>query len=174
VYRFERYGELVAELSAAAEGVFERFGLNPYSPLSVYATLDCISSPLKAQYHGGGPLADIVGRVGIRAFYASMVAREVECIKAQHSLTVNPIMEIVVFVLASAGQSLPEAKLFKSVSDLSDSSFNEAGLRSGFESALRYLREGQIITHDPDSAWRLAESLQWDFNAAVAEDANLS
>lgn len=158
-YNFESIRD---ELTSAVEAVAERHDLELAHPLLLAAVLEVIASPLKLHKLQGTPLTRPVGTAGIDAYLTSLLARRVEEIKAPGSLIVNPLMDAAVATLRD-GRVLDRSDLLyqtcralldnvtSTSSDVISATrmAQEQRTQSAFESALRYLKEAEIIIEQP-------------------------
>lgn len=166
--KFEKYAEMVAEVTRAINAAVTPYGLHTYSPLAVYAVLDAIASPLKS-LAPNGPLAWDVCDKGLQTYYASRLAAAVERLKSPSSLVVNPMMDAIVVALARHEKPMPVHLLFRNTlrAFLARPRLTCAGIPAAlranssldpaFKSACGYLVNGHVIALSEDGkAWRLS------------------
>lgn len=166
--QFEKYAEMVEDVTRAINAAVTPYGLHTYSPLAVYAVLDAIASPLKS-LAPKGPLAWDVCEKGWQTYHASRLAAAVERLKSPSSLIVNPVMDAIVVALAHYGKPMPVDLLFRNTLRvfLARPRLTFAGvpaalranssLDPAFRSARGYLVRGHVIAlNEAGTAWSLS------------------
>lgn len=166
--KFEKYAEMVADVTRAINAAVTPYGLHTYSPLAVYAVLDAIASPLKA-LAPNGPLAWDVCDKGLQTYDASRLAAAVERLKSPSSVIVNPMMDAIVVALARHENPMPVHLLFRNTlrAFLARPRLTFAGIPAAlrantsldpaFASARDYLARGHVIAlSDDGKTWRLS------------------
>lgn len=161
--RYHDGAKLLEEVNSALEEALRKHGVQLYSLLGLTTVLEAIASPLKL-HHLQGIGGREMGRLGQKAYEASIIPRRVALLQSPHSETVNPMMESVVVVLQRAKAPLNESDLrleayrvflSRPRASIASAEKTNSSLASAFSSAISYLNEGQVISRTETGVWQL-------------------
>lgn len=171
--RFYDEQKIIDDVNQALQQALSPHGLNTYSLLGLCAVMEVIGSPFKLQLTQG-KIGRPMGLLGLRAYYASRLARAVAALQSPHSIVVNQLMECMALALAKTTKPLPEQDLERdtlriflnkprlTLAGMPKARKHDSSFEPAFQSARGYLLDGEVIEQESETGhWQLVETYRY-------------